>query len=71
MSSSLTPMLAMSFLWYPGGALHIASEMKENCFKGGAWGGFCIGSSLLAFFANSNRIFRLSLILAGMGNMAF
>ncbi len=58
MSSSLTPMLALSFLlWDPGGALHVVSEMKVNCFMGGAWGGFDIGSSLFASFANSNRIF--------------
>ncbi len=56
-------------LWDPGGALHIASEMKANYFMGGAWGGFDIGSSLLPTFANLNRIFRSSLTLAGMGNL--
>jgi hypothetical protein len=47
-------MLAMLFLlWHPGGALHIASDMKVNYFMGWAWGGFGIGSSLLPFFADS------------------
>ncbi len=37
MSSLFTSMLAMPFLlWDPGGALPVASEMKVNCFMGGA-----------------------------------
>jgi hypothetical protein len=42
MLSLFTPMLAMSFLLWdpgdPGGVLPVASEMKVNCFMGGARG---------------------------------
>jgi hypothetical protein len=54
MLSSLIPMLAMpAFLWDPGGALPAVSEMKMNCFMGGALGGSGIGISLAASFANA------------------